>query len=86
MKLDYEKTFKIEVLNEFSNGVYADLVNFIIKNGIDKEDKTNFYVVLLNQFEQFLNFNLFEMTFDELEALEGYWENMSNYVEGFKGK
>lgn len=86
MKLDYEKTFKIEILNEFANGVYADLVNFIIKNGIDKEDKTNFYIVLLDQFVKILNLNLFKMTFDELEALEGYWGNMRNYVEGFKRK
>ncbi|MFJ8459663.1 hypothetical protein ACIQ57_11090 [Lysinibacillus xylanilyticus] len=82
--LNYERAFKIELLNEFSNGVYARLVNFIIKSGIDKNDKNNFYVALLDQFVKMLNLDLFKMSFEELEALEGYWENMNSYIKEIK--
>lgn len=79
--VDYNKIFKIELLNEFSNGIYARLLNFILKNEIDKEDKGNFYIALLNQFVEMLDLNLFEMPFEELEALEKYWENTNKYVK-----
>ena len=82
--LNYEKTFKIEILNEFSNGVYASLVNFVIKSGIDKDDKNNFYIALLDQFVKMLNLNLFKMSFEELEALERYWRNMDKYIKEIK--
>lgn len=80
MKYDYDKTLKIEVLNEFSNGVHARLLNFVLKNGIDRQDKNNFYIVLLDQLAEMLDLNLFKMSFEELEVLEGYWKNMNNYV------
>lgn len=79
--LNYEKTFKIEILNEFANGVYARLVNFIIKSGIDKNDKNNIYVALLDQFVEMLDINLFKMSFEELEVLDGYWTNMNSYIK-----
>ncbi|MEX3745924.1 MULTISPECIES: hypothetical protein [Lysinibacillus] len=82
--LNYVHTFKIELLNEFSNGVHARLVNFIIKSGIDKNDKNNFYVALLDQFVKMLNLDLFKMSFEELEALEGYWKNMNSYIKEIK--
>ncbi|MDR4974602.1 hypothetical protein [Bacillus toyonensis] len=37
MKYDCDKTLKIEVLNEFSNGVHVRLLNFVLKNGIDRQ-------------------------------------------------
>jgi len=80
--LDYEKTFKIEVLNEFSNGVYARLLNFILKNDIDKNDNNNFYVNLLNQFSEMLNVDLFKMTIVELDNVKAYWDNMNNFIKG----
>lgn len=84
--LNYEKTFKIEILNEFSNTVYARLVIFIVKSGIKKDDKNNFYIALLDQFVKMLNLNLFEMSLEELETLEEYWKNMNNYVRGITKK
>lgn len=80
MKQDYDKTLKIEVLNEFSNGVYACLLNFVLKNGIDQQGKNNFYNALLEQFAEMLDLDLFKMSFEELEVLEGYWKNMNKYV------
>lgn len=80
--LDYEKTFKIEVLNEFSNGVYARLLNFILKNDIEQNDKNNFYVNLLHQFSEMLNVDLFKMTNVELDNVKAYWDNMNNFIKG----
>jgi len=80
MKQDYDKTLKIEVLNEFSNGVHARLLNFVLKNGIDRQGKNNFYIALLDQFAEMLDLDLFKMSFEELEVLEGYWKNMNKYV------
>jgi len=80
MKQDYDKTLKIEVLNEFSNGVHARLLNFVLKNGIDRQEKNNFYNALLDQFAEMIDLNLFKMSFEELEVLEGYWKNMNHYV------
>jgi len=80
--LNYEQTFKIEVLNEFSNGVYARLLNFILKNGVDKNDSNNFYVSLLQQFSEMLNVDLFKMSNVELDNVKSYWENMNDYIKG----
>jgi len=80
MKYDYDKTLKIEVLNEFSNGVHARLLNFVLKNGMDPKEKNNFYNTLLDQFAEMIDLNLFKMSFEELEMLEGYWKNMNLYV------
>lgn len=80
--LNYEQTFKIELLNEFSNGVYARLLNFILKNGVDKNDSNNFYVSLLQQFSEMLNVDLFKMSNVELDNVKSYWENMNDYIKG----
>jgi len=80
--LNYEQTFKIEVLNEFSNGVYARLLNFILKNGVDKNDSNNFYVSLLQQFSEMLNVDLSKMSNVELDNVKSYWEDMNDYIKG----
>ncbi|UNT53610.1 hypothetical protein [Lysinibacillus capsici] len=80
--LNYEQTFKIELLNEFSNGVYARLLNFILKNDVDKNDSNNFYVSLLQQFSEMLNVDLFKMSNVELDNVRSYWENMNDYIKG----
>ncbi|MGE7954770.1 hypothetical protein [Lysinibacillus xylanilyticus] len=79
--LNYEKTFKIEILNEFANGIYARLLNFVLKNGIDRQDKNNFYNVLLDQFVEMLDLDLFKMSFEELGVLDSYWTNMNSYIK-----
>ncbi|MGN7942105.1 hypothetical protein [Virgibacillus sp. 6R] len=79
--LNYEKTFKIELLNEFANGVYSRLLNFVLNNGMDRQDKNNPYNVLLDQFVEMLDINLFEMSFEELEVIDGYWTNMNSYIK-----
>lgn len=81
VKYDYDQTFKIEILNEFSNGVYSRLLNFILKNGIDQKGKSNFYNVLLSQIAEMLALNLFDMSFEELEELDGYWKSINKYIQ-----
>jgi Bacterial epsilon antitoxin len=78
--MNYDKTLKIEVLNEFSNGVHARLLNFVLKNGMDPQEENNFYNALLDQFAEMIDLNLFKMSLEELEVLEGYWKNMNNYI------
>ncbi len=80
--LNYEHTFKIELLNEFSNNVHARLLNFVLKKGIDQNDNKNFYANLLHQLSEMLNVNLFKMTHEELDNARTYWENMNNYIKG----
>ncbi|MDM5247641.1 hypothetical protein [Lysinibacillus sp. G4S2] len=85
--LNYEKTFKIEILNEFANGVYNRLLNFVLNNGMNQQDKNNPYNVLLDQFVEMLDINLFKLSFEELEVLDGYWTNMNSYIKEItKGK
>lgn len=79
--LNYEKTFKIEILNEFANGVYNRLLNFVLNNEIDRQDKNNPYNVLLEQFGEMLDINLFELSLEELEVINGYWKNMNSYIK-----
>ena len=78
--MNYDKTLKIEVLNEFSNGVHARLLNFVLKNGMDPQEENNFLNALLGQFAEMIDLNLFKMSLEELEVLEGYWKNMNNYI------
>ncbi len=79
--LNYEHTFKIELLNEFSNNVHARLLNFVLKKGINQNDNKNFYANLLHQLSEMLNVNLFKMSIEELDNVRTYWENMNNYIK-----
>lgn len=78
--LNYEKTFKIEILNELANGVYNRLLNFVLNNGINRQDKDNIYNILLDEFVEKLNIDLFEMSLEELEDLRGYWRTKNKYI------
>lgn len=80
-KLNYELTLKIELLNEFSNIVHARLVRFVIKSGIDTSDKTNPYIILLDQLSELLDKNLFELSSQELDGLKIFWEEMNIVVK-----
>jgi len=80
--LNYEQTFKIEIVNEFANGVHAQLLNYIFNNGIDINDKSNSYVILLDQLSEFLNKDLFEMSIQELDGLKIFWKCMDELIGG----
>ncbi|WP_255309289.1 antitoxin [Carnobacterium divergens] len=80
-KVEYEKTLKIELLNEFSNNVYNRLLRYIINHQIDRQNKKDLYVVLLNQFKGMMQINFFEMSMEDLVKAEAYWNMMDVYTK-----
>lgn len=78
--MNYDKTFKIELLNELSFGVTGRLITFLVNQNISSETENNFYSLLYQQFGEMLNLNLFEMSHDELEKIEQYWIAMDKLL------
>ncbi|PHE69830.1 hypothetical protein COF47_26940 [Bacillus wiedmannii] len=79
--INYEHTFKIEILNEFSNSVYARLSNYVLKKGIDKNDNNNYHARLLKELSEMLNKNLFNMTDEELDNVLDYWKQKNDLTK-----
>lgn len=61
------------MLNEYANGVYNRLLNFVLNNGMNRQDKNNPYNVLLEQFVEMLN----KYFFFEGREKNGYHQNQS---------
>ncbi|WP_415338209.1 hypothetical protein, partial [Clostridium perfringens] len=78
--IEYEKTVKIELLNELSKGVTARLIAYLSKENIPIDTPNNFYVLLYQQFKEMLNLNLFALSYDELEQVEQYWLAMDKLL------
>ncbi|ELS0455748.1 antitoxin epsilon [Enterococcus casseliflavus] len=64
MKLDYEKTFEIEIINEFSASIYAKMLNYVLNNELDKNDLTNLQTNLLNQLSNMNQIDLFKLSLE----------------------
>lgn len=84
-RIDYELTAKIEVINEFSNGIYSRLLNYILKNKID-ETGSNLYTILLSNLEEMLAIDLFSYDKEGLEKLLLYWKSMDQYISEITDK
>ena len=65
MKLDYEKTFEIEIINEFSASIYAKMLNYVLNNELDKNDLTNLQTNLLKQLSSMNQIDLFKLSLEE---------------------
>lgn len=78
--MNYEKTVKIELLNEFSKGTVARLIGYLTKQNIAIDAPNNVHVVLFQQFKEMLNLNLFALSYDELEQVEQYWLAMDKLL------
>lgn len=78
--MNYDNTFKIEQLNELSKGVTARLIAYLSKESIPIDTSNNFYVLLYQQFKEMLNLNLFQLSFEELENIEKYWQLMNELL------
>ncbi|EPA8316037.1 hypothetical protein ACQ673_003049 [Enterococcus faecalis] len=78
--IEYEKTVKIELLNELSKGVTARLIAYLSKENIPIDTPNNFYVLLYQQFKEMLNLNLFQLSSEELENIEKYWQLMNELL------
>ena len=81
MKLDYEKTFEIEIINEFSASIYAKMLNYVLNNELDKNDLTNLQTNLLNQLSNMNQINLFKLSLEELEAYNDYLRSIKKYAD-----
>ena len=68
MKLDYEKTFEIEIISEFSASIYAKMLNYVLNNELDKNDLTNLQTNLLKQLSNMNQIDLFKLSLKELKA------------------
>ena len=76
MKLDYEKTFEIEIINEFSASIYAKMLNYVLNNELDKNDLTNLQTNLLKQLSSMNQIALFKLSLEELKAHNEYLRNI----------
>ena len=81
MKLDYEKMFEIEIINEFSASIYAKMLNYVLNNELDKNDLTNLQTNLLNQLSDMNQINLFKLSLEELEAYHEYLRSIKKYAD-----
>lgn len=78
--MNYDNTFIIEQLNELSKGVTARLIAYLSRENIPIDTPNNFYVLLYQQFKEMLNLNLFQLSFEELENIEKYWQLMNELL------
>lgn len=78
--IEYEKTVKIELLNELSKVVTARLIVYLSRENIPIDTPSNFYVLLYQQFKEMLNLDLFQLSSEELENIEKYWQLMNELL------
>ncbi|WP_415336256.1 hypothetical protein, partial [Clostridium perfringens] len=67
-------------LNEFSKGTVARLIGYLTKQNIAIDAPNNVHVVLFQQFKEMLNLNLFQLSSEELENIEKYWQLMNELL------
>lgn len=79
--MNYEKTLKVESLNEFSRNVYNRVLRYVVNHRIDRQNKNNLYAELLDQLKGILQMNLFEMSLNDLAKVELYWNMMDVYTK-----
>ncbi|MDU5335818.1 hypothetical protein [Enterococcus sp.] len=84
-RIDYELTAKIEIINEFSYGIYNRLLNYILNNGIDRTSP-NLCSTLLSTLGEMLSVDLFNFSKEELEKTLLYWKNMNQYINEITDK
>lgn len=84
-RIEYELTAKIEIINEFSYGIYNRLLNYILNNGIDRTSP-NLYSTLLSTLGEMLSVDLFNFSKEELEKTLLYWKNMNQYINEITDK
>ena len=81
----YEKSYQIELLTEFSSGVYADALNLVLEQNLNPDDTSHFDVQVLHQLEEMKRVNLFTKSVDELNRINSYWKSMSYFFQSLEG-
>lgn len=79
MELNYEKTYQIELINEFSASVYNRVLNYVLNHELDKTNDQLLEVNLLNQLKLAKRVNLFDYSLEELKAVDEFWLSMDEY-------
>jgi len=80
MELDYNKTFKIEIINEYAHNVYNRIMNYIFNHDIDEENTRIPIVNISQQMRETLRIELFNLSMNELNEMQGYWQHMDDYT------
>ena len=78
----YKRSYQIELLTEFSNGVYGEVYNLVEKRELDD---SHILVKILEQLREINRTNLFAKSVGELENLKMYWQAMNQYVQQLDG-
>lgn len=86
MKLDYRKTFEIEIINEFQSAIHSKMLNYVLNNELDKSDSTNLQTNLLNQLSNMNQINLFKLSLEELETYHEYLRSIKKYADSITWK
>lgn len=86
MSLAYDKTFQIEILNEYASGVFGKFIRGLFNQEIDifdKERTDTKYTSLYEEIVEHLNKDLFKLNSEELETTFIYWKQMDVLIESF---
>ena len=49
MRLDYQQTYKKEIITEFASSIYAKVVNLVVDQELNIHDESHFLVKLMHQ-------------------------------------
>ena len=81
MKLDYQQTYKKEILTEFASSIYAKVVNLVVDQELNIHDESHFLVKLMHQLVIMDAHSL-----GELETIQAYWQAMNNFIDSLPTK
>lgn len=79
MKMTYEQTFEIEIINELSASVYNRVLNYVLNHELDLENSQLLEVNLLNQLKMAKRVDLFSYSLERLQDVHEYWRAMNQY-------
>jgi len=79
MKMTYEQTFEIEIINELSASVYNRVLNYVLNHELDLENSQLLEVNLLNQLKMAKRVDLFSYSLERLQDVHEYWRTMNQY-------
>ena len=77
----YEKILEIEIINELNASIYAKMLNYVLKNNLEKKDRTTLQSNLLNQLSVMKQIDLFSLSLDKLKYYHEYLLATKKYAE-----
>ncbi|MGM0140307.1 antitoxin epsilon [Enterococcus sp. DIV0755b] len=86
MKMTYEQTFEIEIINELSASVYNRVLNYVLNHELDLENPQLLEVNLLNQLKMAKRVDLFSYSLERLQDVHEYWRAMNQYSKQILAK